>query len=260
MATVRGGERCSALAPSCSRSGALAAQTPGSFRRTAALRSAFVLFLSVFFQCTEAVLFEVPGNSRECFFVPVNAPRTNINGRYESFRGSERIRVTVEGPVVPPDPDQPKPQMTSQMLFSSTKESSAFKVQLPASGFFKICVGNTLSYAQTVTLNFHVAPSSVDEGSAEPGSSKRPPDVNQLVMSSHTEELKNLSDKVLEMANGLFEQQSNSLARMAVHEQLGTSTRNRASLWKVIQMCSQIVLSLVHIYAVRSHFEVKTIV
>lgn len=61
-------------------------------------------------------------------------------------------------------------------------------------------------------------------------------------------------------ANGLFEQQSNSLARMAIHEELGASTRNRASLWKAIQMCTQIVLSVIHIYAVRSHFEVKTIV
>ncbi|ESS31033.1 emp24/gp25L/p24 family protein [Toxoplasma gondii RUB] len=220
-----------------------------------------LLFLCVFLpHSTEAVLFEVPGSGRECFFVPINAPRMNINGRYESFRGSDRVRVSVEGPVVPPDPDHPKPQIKSQVLFSSGKESSAFNVQLPSTGYFKLCVANTLTYAQTVTLNFHVAPTAVDDAREQPGTSKRPPDVNQLVMSSHTEELKNLSDRVLDMANGLFEQQSNSLARMSVHEQLGTSTRNRASLWKVVQMCSQIVLSLVHIYAVRSHFEVKTIV
>lgn len=72
--------------------------------------------------------------------------------------------------------------------------------QLPAIGFYQICMRNQLSYQQTVTLNFHVAPQAAGAASGpREGASPVFPDVNQLVMSSHTEELKNLSDKVLEM-------------------------------------------------------------
>lgn len=71
--------------------------------------------------------------------------------------------------------------------------------QLPAVGFYEICLRNQLSYQQTVTLNFHVAPQAAASPGVKGGASPVFPDVNQLVMSSHTEELKNLSDKVLEM-------------------------------------------------------------
>ncbi|PHJ18969.1 emp24 gp25l p24 family protein [Cystoisospora suis] len=224
-----------------------------------------LLFPAVYFLVTaarsvDAVLFELPGGAVDCFFINVVAPAMSINGRYETFFGDRSISVSIEGPVIPPDPKVPKPTVKRQELFKSDKETDSFQAKLPAIGFYEICLRNQLSYQQTVTLNFHVAPQAAASPGVKGGASPVFPDVNQLVMSSQTEELKNLSDKVLEMANGLFEQQSNSLARMAVHEELGTSTRNRASLWKAIQMCTQIVLSVIHIYAVRSHFEVKTIV
>ncbi|PFH37156.1 hypothetical protein BESB_036140 [Besnoitia besnoiti] len=235
-----------------------------SLRRGEALSASHVLLCGLLVLSAllpaHAVLFEVAATDRDCFFVPINTPKMSINGRYESFLGNDSVHVTVAGPVTPPDPKLPTPPVQSKTLFTSKKESAPFKVLVPTTGFYQICVMNALSYSQTVTLNFHVAPIAASEGASAPGSSQRPPDVNQLVMSSQTDELKSLSEQVLEMANGLFEQQSNSLARMAIHEQLGTSTQNRASLWKLVQMCSQIVLSLIHIYAVRSHFEVKTIV
>ncbi|KAL8428562.1 hypothetical protein Efla_003333 [Eimeria flavescens] len=207
---------------------------------------ALLLLLEVHQQPSAAIMFDIPPQTRECFFVKSQNQQSEVVGSYQTFFGDGSVRVTVEGPVPSHRAGAQLPQLTP--IFSSMEESGRIQAPMELSGDYAVCVRNVLSFEQTVTIDFHVQ------------SHKQASHPNQLALEDEALKLKTLTADVLEKANSLFEQQSHAMVRMGVHAELGESTRRRATLWKCIQMGMQLLLAGIQIYSVKSYFEVKTIV
>lgn len=193
-----------------------------------------------------AVMFDIPPQTRECFFVKSLNQESEVVGSYQTFFGDGSARVTVEGPVPAHRAGAQKPQLSP--IFSSVEEAGQIKAPMTIAGEYAVCIRNLLSFDQTVTIDFHVQ------------SHKETAHPNQLALEDEALKLKTLTADVLEKANSLFEQQSHAMVRLGVHSELGDSTRTRATLWKCIQMAMQVLLAGVQIFSVKSYFEVKTIV
>lgn len=195
---------------------------------------------------TAAVMFDIPPQTRECFFVRSQNQDSELLGSYQTFFGDGSVRLTVEGPVPPHRAGGQMPQLTP--IYSSVEEAGRIQAPMSLAGDYAVCVRNLLSFDQTVTIDFHVQ------------ANKHTSHPNQLALEDEALKLKTLTQDVLEKANSLFEQQSHAMVRLGVHSELGQSTRRRATLWKCIQMGMQVLLAGVQIYSVKSYFEVKTIV
>ncbi|KAL8454407.1 hypothetical protein Emag_001434 [Eimeria magna] len=195
---------------------------------------------------TEAVMFDLPPQTRECFFVKSQNQESEVVGSYQTFFGDGSVRVTVEGPVPSHRAGAQLPQLTP--IYSSVEESGRIQAPMTLTGEYAVCVKNVLSFDQTITIDFHVQ------------THKQASHPNQLALEDEALKLKTLTADVLEKANSLFEQQSHAMVRLGVHSELGESTRRRATLWKCIQMGMQLLLAGIQVYSVKSYFEVKTIV
>ncbi|CDI81344.1 hypothetical protein, conserved, partial [Eimeria acervulina] len=80
------------------------------------------LFFSLFLLPVSAIMFDLPPQTRECFFVKTSKQESDLTGSYQSFFGDGSIRLTVEGPVPAHRANAQMPPLTP--IFSSVEEAA----------------------------------------------------------------------------------------------------------------------------------------
>ncbi|KAL8434775.1 hypothetical protein ACSSS7_002912 [Eimeria intestinalis] len=139
---------------------------------------------------TEAVMFDLAPQTRECFFVKSHNQESEVVGSYQTFFGDGSVRVTVEGPVPSHRAGAQLPQLTP--VYSSVDESGRIQAPMALTGEYAVCVKNVLSFDQTITIDFHVQ------------THKEASHPNQLALEDEALRLKTLTADVLEKDLGFI--------------------------------------------------------
>lgn len=178
---------------------------------------------------------------KECFYF--HADKQNlIVGSYEILDGGDSCNVTIrEGK---PSGEGKK----ENILFSSYRYQEKFQLKVLHKGVYSFCYDNGISMELTFVFTLRIKESAHEISESDLSTID---DVQKINEATH-----DLYEMFLEVSD----EQDRMLEISDLFSRVNEKIHSKLILWSEIQIVCTIVLTIVHLYFIKSFFEIKTIV
>ncbi|SBT80675.1 cop-coated vesicle membrane protein p24, putative [Plasmodium malariae] len=189
-------------------------------------------FLVVLLQITQCTHFLVAPFEKDCFHFKVDVNNI-IVGSYEIIETNAACTISIVK----------RHYNKKENVFTSEKEQEKFELEALNAGIYSFCYENkknselTIMFTLRIKEGHHVGDS--DYGTVD--------DVQQI---------SNKASEFLEV----FDEQERMMENADLYKQFNEKMNSKLILWSEIQIVLLILLTLIHIYFIKSFFEIKTIV
>ncbi|CRH02395.1 cop-coated vesicle membrane protein p24 precursor, putative [Plasmodium relictum] len=194
------------------------------------------LFLLLKFQKICCTHFTIMSHEKDCFHFKAET-KNIIVGSYEIIDTNASCIITILN-------NQNK---KNEYLFKSTNNQDKFEFQATTSGMHSFCYENKSNVDLTIIFNLRV---------------KEVHGVNESELST-VDDVQNINDEAYDLYEKfleVYDEQERMMEKAHLYKQFNEKINSKLILWSEIQIVLLIILTLIHIYYIKSFFEIKTIV
>ncbi|ETW17157.1 hypothetical protein PFAG_04388 [Plasmodium falciparum Santa Lucia] len=203
------------------------------FKNIVLLSFLLLFFLFGIIQCTH---FNIGPYEKDC--IQLKAEKNNmIVGSYEFMDRKASCIISIFN----------RSDKKKEPVFKSTKIQDKFEIQVPAAAVYSFCYDNRKNSDVTIMFTLRV---------------KESHNVNDSELST-IDDVKQINEKTSELFDQfleVFDEQERMMEKSDLYKQFNEKMNSKLILWLEIQIILLVVLTLVHIYYIKSFFEIKTIV
>lgn len=188
--------------------------------------------------CTHITIFPY---EKDCFRFLADAHNI-IVGSYEILDGSNSCKIVIHGGSA----SEPPPK--EEILFSSVSPRQKFDLKTKHKGMYSFCYENDTSAELSLIFTLRVKESAFEINEAE------------LSTVSDVQKINDETHKLYEQFLEVFDEQQRMLEIADLYSRVNEKTHSKLILWSEIQIVCTIAFTIIHLYYIRSFFEIKTIV